>query len=124
MEDYKKIYNRGIEYFHNAISFSKSNKFGEAITISVSALSAEYLLSAFLLKNGINCYETGLQNTLSSLESNNLIPTEIKTEVDKLNKQCSCSISNYTEINTSEITNTLRSVKQWIESEFKATLAL
>lgn len=124
MEDYKKTYNKGIEYFHNAISFSKSNKFGEAITLNIIGLSAEHLLSAILLKNGIDCYETGLQNILSSLESNELIPAEIKAETDKLNKQCSCSISNYTEINITEIINALRSVKQWIESELKSTLAL
>lgn len=124
MEGYKKRYNKGIEYFHNAISFSKSNKFGNAITLNVIGLSSEYLLSAILLKNGIDCYETGLQNILSSLESNHLIPVEIKTVADKLNKQCACSVSTNTEINTTELTDALRSIKQWVEAESKATLVL
>jgi len=115
MEEYKKKYDKGIEYFYNAINFSKSNKFGKAITLNVISLSAANLLSSILVKNEIYHCKTEIQNILSSLEKNNLVPIEIITLAHTLNKQCSSIIT--TEINTTELTNTLRFIKQWVESE-------
>lgn len=125
MEEHKKVYNKGIEYFHNAVSFSKSNRFGENITVSIISLSAEHLLSAILLKNGINSYGNGLINIIATLESNELMPTEIKADVEKISNQCVCSITKKnSHIVTEELIQALRAVKQWVDADLKHILVL
>ncbi|WP_075591423.1 hypothetical protein [Labilibacter marinus] len=115
----KEFYNTGIEYFHNAIAFSKSNKFGEVITLNVIAMSAEYLLSAMLLKNGIEHHDAGLENILCTLEKNKLIPEEVKIKASEISKQSPCKEPNEGEFDIENQIDSLRGIKVWADESFK-----
>ncbi len=123
MQNPRDTYNTGIEYFHNAVSFSKSNKFGELITYNIISMSAEYLMSAMLYKNGIDPYGSGDDNIISTLESNKLISAEVKEKAILLKTQCSCKKSSDSiSPNMEELIFALREIKQCADREFKPTL--
>ncbi len=125
MNNSRKIYDEGLEYFHNAVSFSKSNKFGENITINVITLAAEYLMSSMLYKNGMEPYGHGLENIIATLEKNELIPAEIKAQADELQTKCSCVVSADSATQDIELMITsLRTIKNWVDSAFKPEYTL
>ena len=120
MKNSQKFYQTGTKYYQNAIFLSKSNQQPSLIAYNLISMSAEFLMSAILYKNGIEPYKTE-KDIVEALIKNSLIPEKIKTKAIELKKQC-----DYKE--TSSATQThhigglctaLQDIKTWVDTQLK-----
>jgi len=123
MEDYKKKFNKGLEYFHNAIAFAKSNRFGEELTLNMIGLSAEYLLTSVLTKSEVIIYDAGISGILAALKTESLVPESVIIETEKLVHYCSVCCSKHEISDMNELIEALRTIKQWSELAIKTVLS-